>query len=103
MIRMTCVGAVLWMVSTASHASGLACEDIKESPVRAACVAERAKGSEVPKVSDPANIVIHGKPMKQQEFLKKFCMGKMFDETCVAVRRQMSMDATRSKTGIPRF
>lgn len=103
MIRATTIVSVLLTVSTTSLASGFKCEDIKEPPVRAACIAERAKSGSIPQVRDPSNIVVDGKPMKQQEFLKKFCMGKTFDETCVTVRRQMSMDATRSKTGVPRF
>lgn len=103
MIRTTAIVSVLLTLSTTSLASGFKCEDIKESPVRAACVTERANSNDVPKVRDPSNIVVDDKPMKQQEFLKKFCMGKTFNETCVVVSRQMSMDATKSKTGVPRF
>ena len=102
MIRTTTAVSLLLTLSSTSLAAGFTCEAIKEQPIREACIAERAKPDDVPKVRDPSNIVVHGKPMKQQEFLKKFCSGKMFNETCVAVSRQMSMDATRSKTGAPR-
>lgn len=103
MIRNITIVSVLSILFTPSVASGFKCEDIKEPPVREACVAERANSVDVPKVLDPSKVVVNGKPMTQREFLKKFCVGKTFDETCVTVRRQMSMEATRSKTGVPRF
>ena len=79
------------------------CKDIPNKMVREACFAERARKGAVPDVADPSNIVVAGQPMTQQAFLKRYCMGKTFDETCVKVSRQMSIESAKSKTGIPRF
>jgi hypothetical protein len=39
----------------------------------------------VPTVSDYENIVVDGKPMKHEEFLNKYCVGKANNETCLRV------------------
>lgn len=60
-------------------------------------------GSSVPKVDDPHNIVVDGKPMTQGEFVEKYCSGKTDEETCVKVRRAAFADSSRDKNGTPRF
>lgn len=57
----------------------------------------------VPKVADPHNIVVDGKKMTAQEFLKTYCEGKKDSETCLIVAKAMNEDSTKSKNGPPRF
>ena len=57
----------------------------------------------VPKVDDPRNIVVDGQPMTARAFVEKYCAGKEEHETCLTVRRAMVADATKSKSGAPRF
>jgi hypothetical protein len=57
----------------------------------------------VPQVADPHNIVVSGQPMTQQEFLLKFCSGKVDNETCLKVSQAMALDSGRSKDGPARF
>lgn len=57
----------------------------------------------VPKVVDPHNIVVDGKPMTQQQFLDTYCKGKKDSETCLIVAKAMTEDSTKSKNGPPRF
>jgi hypothetical protein len=85
-----------------SHASPYKCDDIKEQAVRAACKAERSK-KDVPAVANPDHIVIEGKAMTKSQFIRKYCMGKTFDETCVKIGCLQSMEGAKSKTGVPRF
>ncbi len=63
-------------------------------------------GDDVPDVKDPHNIVIDGVPMKQSDFLLKYCKGKglaseLANGTCDKVRTAAQMDSTRGE--IPRF
>lgn len=55
---------------------------------------------EVPKVDDPHNIVVDGKPITQLAFVNKYCMETATNETCVKVRRAMLQDST--KGAVPR-
>ena len=57
----------------------------------------------VPKVADPHNIVVDGKPMTQRQFLDAYCAGKKNSETCLVVAKAMIGDGTRSKSGPARF
>ena len=54
----------------------------------------------VPPVADPHAIVVDGKPMKQAEFLSKYCVGKEGNATCAAVSKAASEDSLRR--GLPK-
>lgn len=58
-------------------------------------------GDDVPKVSDPHNVIVDGQKMTQADFLQKYCVGKAGNETCDKVKNAMSKDATKGT--IPRF
>jgi hypothetical protein len=52
----------------------------------------------VPHVKDPHNPVdADGKPIKGIEFMKKYCAGKLQNETCEKVSRAVSIDSVRGK------
>jgi hypothetical protein len=54
-------------------------------------------GDGVPKVADPHNIVVDGKPMLQTEFMNKYCAGKPANETCLIVSKAALQDSTKGK------
>lgn len=64
-------------------------------------VAGMANATEVPRVADPDNIVVNGKHMTQQAFVKKYCASAPANETCVAVKRAWLKNST--KGAVPRF
>ena len=66
-----------------------------------ACSKDETPKDEVPKVEDPHNIVIDGQKMTQANFLQKYCVGKVDNETCAIVGNAMGMDATEGE--VPRF
>lgn len=49
----------------------------------------------VPKVEDPHNIVVDGQKMTQTDFIKKYCLGKSNNETCMKVLQASEHDSTR--------
>lgn len=55
----------------------------------------------VPKVDDPHHVVVEGQKMTQAEFLQKYCINKVGNETCAKVQNAMSLDATKGEA--PRF
>jgi len=56
---------------------------------------------DVPTVDDPHNIVINGEKMKQTDFIKKYCIDKPTNGTCLKVEHAISQDATKGE--VPRF
>ena len=52
---------------------------------------------DVPRVEDPHNIMMDGKKITQQEFLKKYCVAKPANETCAKVSNAMSLDSTKGQ------
>jgi hypothetical protein len=61
----------------------------------AACERKPANDG-VPVLVDPHKPVdMDGKPMKYGEFLQKYCMGKITNETCAKVQQAMNVDSTR--------
>ena len=59
-------------------------------------------GDDVPKVQDPTQIVIRGKLVSQQEFLKTYCQGKDDNDTCLRVSKAMSADSVKAGQGMAR-
>ena len=56
---------------------------------------------DVPTVDDPHNIVINGEKIKQTDFIKKYCIDKPTNGTCLKVEHAISQDATKGEA--PRF
>ena len=60
-----------------------------------------ACGDGVPAVADPHNIVINGEKIHQIDFIKKYCVDKPGNQTCMKVRNAMVLDETKGE--VPRF
>ena len=56
----------------------------------------------IPSIDDPHNIIVDGQKMKQDEFLEKFCVAKLNNETCLKVQAAYSQDMAKPTT-VPRF
>ena len=56
-----------------------------------------ACGDGVPKVDDPHKIVVDGNPISQKDFMNRYCTGKTNNQTCYAVSKALSQDATKGK------
>ena len=67
------------------------------------CAALVGCADKVPKVADPHNIIVDGKPMTQKDFLNTYCNELKDHPTCVAVAKAMVQDASKGKSAPPRF
>jgi hypothetical protein len=59
-------------------------------------------GNDVPSVQDPDRIVVRGKLISQQDFMKTYCEKDKDNDSCVRVAKAMSADSVKAGHGVAR-